>query len=102
MLNGDRFWTPIEIIQTCERLSYKTARIFYLPDILFQLAARIFLVFESSWNTSDRLQLGVLVNRYMLKKKSQMELTLTKSFTPLRSWPFKRIALEGFCKIIIV
>jgi uncharacterized protein YbjT (DUF2867 family) len=95
-LSGDRFWTPNEIVQTCERLSYKTAIIFYLPDILFRLLARFFSFFEASWNTGDRLQLGILVNRYMLEKKSQMELRLTKSFTPFRSWPFKRLTLEGF------
>lgn len=85
-LNGERFWTPKEIIQMCERFSDKTAKFFYLPDIMFRLIARFFMFFESGWNTGDRLQLGELFNRYMLQEKSESEIF----------WPFKRLTLEEY------
>ena len=57
-LIGEKFWTPKEIIQLCERLSGKTANISYIPIVAFSVLSRFFRFFESTWNIADRLQFG--------------------------------------------
>ncbi len=85
-LIGEKFWTPKEIIQLCERLSGKTANISYIPVIAFGLLRRFFRFFEFTWNISDRLQFGELINEASL------------SVTPLNEldWSISRLSLEGY------
>ena len=85
-LIGEKFWTPKEIIQLCERLSGKTAKISYIPIIAFSLLRRFFRLFEFTWNISDRLQFGEIYNDPSL------------SITPSNevSWSFTRLGLESY------
>jgi uncharacterized protein YbjT (DUF2867 family) len=85
-LIGDKFWTPKEIIQLCERLSGKTANISYIPIIAFSLLRRFFRFFEFTWNIADRLQFGEISNDSSLAKKPSNEL----------SWPVGRLGLEKY------
>jgi len=61
-LIGEKFWTPKEIIQLCERLSGKVAKISYIPEIIFIVLRQFFRFFEFSWNVADRLQAGEISN----------------------------------------
>jgi uncharacterized protein YbjT (DUF2867 family) len=45
-LIGEKFWTPKEIIQLCERLSGKTAKISYIPVLAFSLLRNFFSPFR--------------------------------------------------------
>lgn len=57
-LIGEKFWSPKEIIELCERLSGKTAKISYIPVFAFGFLRRFFRFFEFTWNIADRLQFG--------------------------------------------
>jgi uncharacterized protein YbjT (DUF2867 family) len=85
-LIGEKFWTPKEIIQLCERLSGKTANISYIPVIAFSLLRRFFLLFEFTWNIADRLQFGELSNDSSASVKPTNEI----------SWPIARLSLESY------
>ena len=85
-LIGEKFWTPKEIIQLCERLSGKTAKISYIPIIAFSLLRRFFRFFEFTWNISDRLQFGEIVN------DSNLSITPSNEI----SWPVNRLSLENY------
>ena len=85
-LIGEKFWTPKEIIQLCERLSGKTAKISYIPVVAFSLLRRFFRFFEFTWNISDRLQFGEIPNESSLTVKPSNEI----------AWPFGRLALESY------
>ena len=54
-LAGSRAWTAEEIINLCENLSGKTAKISRLPTGLLQFLARAMRFFEWTRNASDRL-----------------------------------------------
>ena len=54
-LAGSRAWTAEEIINLCENLSGKTAKISRLPMGLLQFLARAMRFFEWTRNASDRL-----------------------------------------------
>ena len=62
-LIGNNFWTPKEIIQLCERLSGKIARISYIPATVFGLLRKLFRCFEFTWNIADRLQVSEIFTR---------------------------------------
>jgi uncharacterized protein YbjT (DUF2867 family) len=85
-LIGEKFWTPKEIIQLCERLSGKTAKISYIPVIAFGLLRRFFRLFEFTWNISDRLQFGEISNDPSLAISPSNEV----------SWSFGRLGLENY------
>lgn len=85
-LIGEKFWTPKEIIQLCERLSGKTAKISYIPLFAFGLLRRFFRFFESTWNIADRLQFGEISNEPSLSVKPSNEIT----------WPMARLGLENY------
>ena len=85
-LIGDKFWTAKEIIQLCERLSGKTAKISYIPVIAFSILRRFFRLFEFTWNISDRLQFGEIYNDPSLAISPSNEV----------SWSFSRLGLESY------
>jgi|TARA_B110000971_G_scaffold221585_1_gene269314 uncharacterized protein YbjT (DUF2867 family) len=85
-LIGEKFWTPQEIIQLCERLSGKTAKISYIPVILFGVLRRFFRLFEFTWNIADRLQFGEISNNSGLSSKPKNEIV----------WPITRLGLENY------
>ena len=85
-LIGEKFWTPKEIIQLCERLSGKTAKISYIPVFAFGLLRRFFRFFEFTWNIADRLQFGEISNDKTLSVKPSNELT----------WSTNRLSLESY------
>jgi uncharacterized protein YbjT (DUF2867 family) len=85
-LIGEKFWTPKEIIQLCERLSGKTANISYIPVIAFGLLRRFFRLFEFTWNIADRLQFGEIANDSSLSIKPANEI----------SWSTNRLGLESY------
>jgi len=85
-LIGEKFWTSKEIIELCERLSGKTAKISYIPSIAFGFLGRFFRLFEFTWNIADRLQFGEISNdsRSSLKPSNEV------------SWPDGRLGLESY------
>ena len=85
-LIGEKFWTPKEIIQLCERLSGKTANISYIPVAAFTVLRGFFRLFEFTWNIADRLQFGEIANDTSLSIKPTNEV----------SWPIKRLGLESY------
>ena len=85
-LIGRRFWTSKEVIELCERLSGKTAKISYIPGIGFSILRRFFRFFEFTWNISDRLQFGEIVN----DKNASMQPTNEIS------WVTDRLSLESY------
>ena len=85
-LIGEKFWTPKEIIQLCERLSGKTAKISYIPVAAFVLLRNFFRVFEFTWNIADRLQFGEISNDKNSAVKPTNEI----------SWPVNRLSLESY------
>jgi len=85
-LIGEKFWTPKEIIQLCERLSGKTAKISYIPIIAFSLLRRFFRLFEFTWNIADRLQFGEISTDSNSSIKPSNEI----------AWPINRLGLENY------
>ena len=85
-LIGEKFWTPKEIIQLCERLSGKTAKISYIPVLVFGLLRRFFRLFEFTWNIADRLQFGEI---------DKDENSLVKPSNEI-SWSIRRLSLESY------
>ena len=85
-LIGEKFWTPKEIIQLCERLSGKTAKISYIPVLAFSFLRRFFRFFEFTWNIADRLQFGEISNNPSLSVKPSNEIL----------WPTGRLSLENY------
>ena len=85
-LIGDKFWTAKEIIELCERLSGKTAKISYIPFFVFSLLRRFFRGFESTWNIADRLQFGEISNDPKSGAQPNNEI----------NWEFNRLSLENY------
>jgi uncharacterized protein YbjT (DUF2867 family) len=85
-LVGEKFWTAKEIIQLCERLSGKSAKISYIPVLAFGVLSRFFRFFEFTWNIADRLQFGEISNDSRSSTKLSNEI----------SWPFNRLSLESY------
>lgn len=85
-LIGEKFWTSKEIIELCERLSGKTAKISYIPSIAFGFLGQFFRWFEFTWNIADRLQFGELANNPSLFKKPKNEVI----------WSEERLSLESY------
>lgn len=84
-LIGEKFWTPQEVIELCERLSGKSAKISYIPFLAFGVLRRFFRFFEFTWNIADRLQFGEISKEGSLSKPTN-EL----------SWSFERLTLERY------
>lgn len=85
-LIGEKFWTSNEIIELCERLCGKTAKISYIPFLAFSVLRRFFRFFEFTWNISDRLQFGEVSNSPNATSKPTNEV----------EWPMGRLSLEGY------
>jgi len=85
-LIGEKFWTRQEVIQLCERLSGKVAKISYIPGIAFSLLRIFFRLFEFTWNIADRLQFGEISNDSSVVVKPSNEI----------SWPIRRLSLESY------
>jgi len=85
-LIGEKFWTSKEIIELCERLSGKTAKISYLPAFAFSLLRRFLRFFEFTWNISDRLQFGELTANSSSSRKPVNEII----------WVDERLSLERY------
>lgn len=84
-LIGEKFWTPQEIIDLCERLSGKSAKVSYIPFLAFGVLRRFFRFFEFTWNIADRLQFGEI----------SKEGSANKPLNEL-GWSFKRLTLESY------
>jgi len=85
-LIGEKFWTPKEIIELCEKLSGKSAKISYIPILAFGFLRRFFRLFEFTWNIADRLQFGEILNEPSAGKKPANEIR----------WSFERLSLENY------
>jgi|TARA_B110000046_G_scaffold62583_1_gene70119 uncharacterized protein YbjT (DUF2867 family) len=85
-LIGDKFWSPKEIINLCERLSGKTANISYIPVFAFSFLGKFFRFFEFTWNIADRLQFGEIANNPTLSIKPSNEV----------DWSVPRLSLENY------
>ena len=85
-LIGKRFWTSEEIVALCERLSGKTAKVFYIPGILLSALSRFLRLFEFTWNISDRLQFSELNNDGLKAAQSIPEVT----------WTTERLGIENY------
>jgi len=85
-LIGEKFWTSKEVIELCERLSGKTAKISYIPSFAFGILRRFFRLFEFTWNIADRLQFGEISN------SSRSSLKPSNEFT----WSTERLSLESY------
>lgn len=85
-LIGEKFWTSKEVIELCERLCGKTAKISYIPFLAFSILRRFFRFFEFTWNIADRLQFGELSNGN----------TNLSAQTNEVDWPNGRLSLENY------
>ena len=83
-LIGEKFWSPQEIIDLCERLSGKKAKTSYIPFFAFGILQRFFRFFEFTWNISDRLQFGEIGNSPELTRAPSNEI----------EWANPRVSLE--------
>jgi len=55
-IDSPEVWNDIEIIQVCERLWGKRAKITYVKPILTTLIARLLSLFSFTWSISERLE----------------------------------------------
>jgi uncharacterized protein YbjT (DUF2867 family) len=85
-LIGEKFWTSEEIVQLCERLCGKTARIIYIPIIIFKFFTNFLRLFEFTWNVADRLQFGEIPNESSESLKPSNEVF----------WVINRFGLETY------
>jgi uncharacterized protein YbjT (DUF2867 family) len=85
-LLGEKFWTPEEVVQLCERLSGKTARILYIPGAVLGLVRKFVRFFESYWNVADRLQFGEVSSDGNVSIRPSNEVF----------WSIRRITLESY------
>lgn len=85
-LIGEKFWSPNEIIELCQRLSGKTAQVSYIPFFAFSFLRKFFRCFEFTWNIADRLQFGEIANDATLSVKPTNEIL----------WATERLSLENY------
>jgi uncharacterized protein YbjT (DUF2867 family) len=85
-LIGKKFWTSEEIVSLCERLSGKTAKVFYIPGFVLSALSRFLRLFEFTWNISDRLQFSELT-----VDSSKIMRTI-----PEIEWTTERLGLENY------
>ena len=85
-LIGKKFWTSEEIVALCERLSGKTAKVFYIPGIILSALSRFLRFFEFTWNISDRLQFSEITNKNFKTLQSIPEV----------EWTIERLGLENY------
>lgn len=86
VLKGPKAWRPEEIIQLCERLSGKTAKISYIPLFAITLLRKILRSFESTWNIADRLQFAEL--------STELDSKLVEAAQP--NLDFNKLTLEQY------
>jgi uncharacterized protein YbjT (DUF2867 family) len=85
-LIGQKFWSSKEVIELCERLSGKTAKISYIPFFAFTFLRIFFRLFEFTWNIADRLQFGEIGNDPKLARTPANEIV----------WTNERLSLESY------
>jgi uncharacterized protein YbjT (DUF2867 family) len=85
-LIGEKFWNSKEIIELCERLSGKTAKISYIPVFAFSILGNLFRFFQFTWNIADRLEFGLIKNESALSNKPTNEIL----------WSNQRLSLENY------
>ena len=85
-LIGEKFWSSDEIVELCERLSGKSAKISYIPTFAFSILSSFFRCFEFTWNIADRLQFGEISKNSSPANKPTNEIT----------WDFNRLTLESY------
>ena len=85
-LIGEKFWSSDEIVELCERLSGKKAKISYIPTFALRILSVVFRCFEFTWNIADRLQFGEI------SKSSSPAVKPTNEIT----WEFNRLTLESY------
>jgi uncharacterized protein YbjT (DUF2867 family) len=85
-LIGEKFWSSKEVIELCERLSGKTAKISYIPFFAFTFLRVFFRFFEFTWNIADRLQFGEIGNDPSLARTPTNEVV----------WTTERLSLESY------
>lgn len=85
-LIGKKFWSPCEVINLCELLSGKVARISYIPVTSFNLIGNLLRLFEFSWNIADRLQ--------FCERSKDPSLDI-KPFNEI-FWSIERVGLEAY------
>ena len=85
-LIGKKFWTSEEIVALCERLSGKTAKVFYIPGFLLSVLSRFLRLFQFTWNISDRLQFSEI----------SADTIKTAQSIPEATWPTERLGLENY------
>jgi len=85
-LIGEKFWSSKEVIELCERLSGKTAKISYIPFFAFTFLRVFFRLFEFTWNIADRLQFGEIGSDPKLAKMPTNEIV----------WTTERLSLESY------
>ena len=85
-LIGEKFWSSQSIIELCERLSGKTAKISYIPLFAFSIMQRFFRFFEFTWNIADRLQFGEIGDSPVLNRIPDNEVV----------WSNSRVSLENY------
>tara|TARA_B100000497_G_C7658164_1_gene396272 strand:+ start:243 stop:1190 length:948 start_codon:yes stop_codon:yes gene_type:complete len=85
-LLGKKFWDATEIIELCERLSGKTAKISYIPLPLFSFLHQFFRFFESTWNIADRLEFGLINSGKQVRTPPNNEIV----------WSTEPASLEGY------
>ena len=83
---GQKFWSSKEVIELCERLSGKTAKISYIPFFAFTFLRIFFRLFEFTWNIADRLQFGEIGNDPKLARTPANEIV----------WTNERLSLESY------
>lgn len=85
-LIGKKFWNSEEIVELCERLSGKKAKINYVPSFILYSLSRFLRLFEFTWNISDRLQFSELVSLPNTQVSSIREV----------EWNIERQSLESY------
>jgi uncharacterized protein YbjT (DUF2867 family) len=84
-LVGKKVWTVEEIIELCERLSGKKAKVSSIPPFALSFLRIFFRNFEFTWNIADRLHFGELVPDKNLVKATNNSI-----------WEFERLSLENY------
>jgi hypothetical protein len=78
------YWTPQEIIKTCEKFSGQKAKTLYTPNLLLQLFSSIFKLFKWSWSLSE--QLNFVDSTNIISNQSYINSVNTSNYNGLESF----------------